>query len=441
MRASRWVALAVLCVGQLMAIIDQTIVNVALPSIQNDLGFSESGLAWVVNIYLVAVGALLLVSGWLGDIVGRRRVFLAGVVVFTIGSLLCGLASTQGFLLASRFVQGVGGALSTAVVLGMIFMMFPEPGDRLRAVGAFSFSAAAGGSVGTAVGGILTQAAGWHWVFLVNVPIGVAAVAVALRVLPRDEGAGGRIAVPWRLLRARRLAVANGVQVLLVTGGMGFMFLTTLYLQRILAFDPSRAGLAFLPAALTIASVSLVVAPRVIGRFGPRTVLLYGLGLMVVGMVYLARVPVAGHYALDVLPAMMMLGFGFGMAMPALTGVAMADAGPSDAGFASGFFNTTQQVGGAAGLAVLVAIFSGAAGSSSAAASSSTVDGYHAAYGTAAVLLGVAVVLVGLLLPGASPEVPGVAVAGARDDAGVSGSAGSVDGDGVARVAATGPRP
>src|SRR3712207_1222513 len=187
---SRWTALVVLCAGMLMVILDQTIVNVALPSIQDDLGFSQSGLAWVVNAYLIAFGGLLLLSGRLGDLVGRRRVFLAGVFVFTLASLLCGLAQSEGMLIGARFLQGAGAAMASAVVLGMIVTMFPEPRDQAKAIGIYSSVASAGASIGLLAGGVLTEAISWHWIFFVNIPIGVATAIFTLRLIDREEGIG-----------------------------------------------------------------------------------------------------------------------------------------------------------------------------------------------------------------------------------------------------------
>jgi MFS family permease len=187
---SRWIALVVLCVGFLMIILDQTIVNVALPSLQSDLGFSQSSLAWVVNAYLIAFGGLLLLAGRLGDLIGRRRIFMIGLAVFVAASALCGLAQSQSVLVGARFVQGIGGALTSAVILGMIVTMFPEPRDRAKAIGVYSFVAAAGASIGLLLGGVITEAINWHWIFFVNLPIGVATAVLALRLVDRDVGIG-----------------------------------------------------------------------------------------------------------------------------------------------------------------------------------------------------------------------------------------------------------
>ena len=454
----RWRALAVLCGGMLMTILDQTIVNVALPSIQEDLGFSRSGLAWVVNAYLVAFGGLLLLSGRLGDLAGRRNVLVAGLSVFTAASLLCGVATSPGQLVAARFVQGVGGALASAVILGMIVTLFPDPGERARAIGAFSFSAAAGGAIGNLVGGLVTEALDWHWVFLVNVPLGLAVVLLTLRTVAPDRGIGlragfdlagaalvtsglmvgvsaivgaaehgwasartlgtGALAVallagfvvrqataatpllPLRLFRSRTLTGANVVQALMVSGGFAYLFLTALYTQQVLGYGAAQVGAAILPTAIVIGVISLGLSARLVASVGPRRMVLGGLGLMAAGLALLARLPVDGGYVVDVLPAALVLGAGFGLAMPALTGLGMTGATESDSGVASGLFSTTQQIGGAFGLAVLATLAAArtddrlAAGLAEPAA---LAAGYRLAYSVAAgivlVALGVAAVL------------------------------------------------
>lgn len=473
---ARWRALAVLCAGMLMTILDQTIVNVALPSIGDDLGFRRSGLAWVVNAYMVAFGGLLLLAGRLGDLAGRRRVLVAGLVVFTGASLLCGLATTPEMLVAARFVQGAGGALASAVILGMIVTLFPEPREQARAIGAFSFSAAAGGSIGNIAGGLVTDAWGWHGVFLVNVPVGAVVVALTLRAVVPDRGLGLRAGsdvagallgtsglmlgvyaivgaaehgwtgaptlvagttaalllagfvarqataatplLPLRLFRSRNLAGANLVQALMVAGAFTFMFLTALYGQRVLGYDPGAVGLAILPAALVIGAVSLGLSARLDALVGPRVLVLAGLALMAVGLALLARLPVDGRYVTDLLPAVVVLATGFGLAMPALTGLAMADAAPADSGVASGLFTTTQQIGGAFGLAVLATLASSrtddllASGAGDAAA---LTAGYRLAFGLAAGVVVAALVVAALLLrrpaPAAQPK-QAAAVAG-----------------------------
>jgi EmrB/QacA subfamily drug resistance transporter len=401
----RWVALVVLCVGMLMIILDATVVNVALPAIQSDLGFSTSSLAWVVNAYLIAFGGLLLLAGRLGDLISRRGVFLAGLVVFTSASLLCGLAQSQAVLIAARFIQGVGGAMTSAVILGMIVTMFPEPRERARAIGVYSFVASAGGSVGLLAGGVLTQGFNWHWIFFINVPIGVATFAVALRLLAPDRGTGfgqgadvpgavlitaalmlgvyailsrslwlGAVSlvllalfvvreatapsplVPLRIFRSRVVSGANAVQALTVAGMFGMFFLGVLYLQRILHYDPLGTGLAFLPTTIVMGTLSIRYTERLITRFGARRLVLPGLVLIAVGLALFARVPVHGDYLTDVLPSILLIGTGVGVCFPALATLAMSAATDSDAGLASGLLNTTMQVGAALGLAVLATL-------------------------------------------------------------------------------------
>jgi EmrB/QacA subfamily drug resistance transporter len=412
---NRWIALYVLCVGVLMIVLDATVVNVALPAIQEDLGFSQSSLAWVVNAYLIAFGGLLLLAGRLGDLISRRGMFLAGLVVFTVASLLCGLAQSGGWLVAARFVQGIGGAMTTAVILGMIVTMFPEPREQAKAIGVFSFVASAGGSVGLLAGGVLTQAISWHWIFFINVPVGVATAVLALRLLERDEGIGfgdgadvlgaalitgslmlgvytivepaaelgwgaGRTLglgaaalgllvafvareatarsplVPLRIFRSRNVAGANVIQALTVAGMFGMFFLGVLYLQKVLGYDALQTGLAFLPTTVVIGALSVRYSERLVMRFGARTTLLPGLILIAAGLALFARVPVEGTYLFDVLPSTLLLGTGVGAAFPALMTLAMSGATQSDAGLASGLVNTTVQVGAAVGLAVLATL-------------------------------------------------------------------------------------
>ena len=437
----RQLALLVLCAGMLMIILDQTIVNVALPAIQRDLGFSASGLAWVVNASLIAFGGLLLLAGRLGDLVGRRRVFLAGLAVFTAASLLCGLATSPEMLIGARFVQGVGGALSSAVILGMIVTLFPEPGEQARAIGVFSFVASAGASIGLLAGGVLTQALDWHWIFFVNVPIGAAAFLMAARLLDAETGAGlragadavgavlvtaalmlgvytivdahsfalGALSVallgafvvrqataerpllPLRILRSRNVSGANAVQLLMVSGLLGMFFLAVLYLQRVLGYDAIETGTAFLPVSLAIGTLSLGFSARLNTRFGPRAVLLPALASIVVGLALMARAPVDGRYVVDLLPAMVLIGVGGGLAFPALMTLAMSGVKPEDSGLASGLVNTTQQVGGALGLSVLATVAAERTGGALDAAS--LVAGYQVAFVVAAGLVFAALVV------------------------------------------------
>ncbi|MEU8637580.1 MFS transporter [Amycolatopsis sp. NPDC048633] len=462
---SRGLALAVLCAASLMVVLDSSIVAVALPAIQADLGFTPAGLAWVVTAYLVAFGGLLLISGRLGDLLGRRRVFLGGLGLFTFASLIAGLASSAGVLVVSRFAQGVGGALASAVVLGMIVTMYPEPRARAKAIGVYSFTQAAGASIGLIAGGALTQALSWHWTFYVNLPIGVVALVLAVRVVEADRGPGLRAGLdvlgavlvtaavmlgvygisssawgalaaaavllaafvvrqakartpllPLRLFRLRAVTGANVVMVLMVAGMLGFQFVTALYLQQVLGLDALRTGVAFLPVPLVIAVASLGFADKLSSRFGPRTVLLSGLGLVIVGLLLLTQV--SGSYFTGVLPPLLLMGLGAGAAIPALMGLAMSDVAPEDAGVASGLINTTQQVGAAMGTAVLASL------AASRTASLGSLDhrealasGFRLAYGVSAGFLIAAAALGGLVLarrsrPAAPAPEPEVCVAG-----------------------------
>jgi EmrB/QacA subfamily drug resistance transporter len=465
---SRWLALYVLCVGVLMIVLDVTVVNVALPSIQDDLHFSTSSLAWVVNAYLIAFGGLLLLAGRFGDLLGRSRIFLLGVALFTLASLLCGLAWTQTLLVGARFVQGIAGAMTSAVVLGMIVTMFPEPRAQAKAIGVYAFVASAGGSVGLLAGGVLTQAINWHWIFFVNVPIGIATIVFARRLLDRDEGIGfgegadipgaalitsalmlgvytivkpaaengwgagrtlglgalslGLLAafvareatartplVPLRIFRSRNVSGANLIQVLSVAGMFGMFFLGALYMRRVLGYDALEIGLAFLPVTIAMGSMSIRFSEPLITRFGARALLPPGLALIALALVLLAIAPVHANYTTGLLPSMVLLGTGAGVCFPALMGVAMSGATPSDAGLASGLVNTTAQVGGALGLAVLATLSAShtnkllAQGDSTAAA---LTGGYQLAFWIAAglVLAGI-VVAVTVLRPQPAPAV------------------------------------
>jgi EmrB/QacA subfamily drug resistance transporter len=463
---ARWIALVVLCVGFLMIILDQTIVNVALPSIQEDLGFSQSSLAWVVNAYLIAFGGLLLLAGRLGDLIGRRKVFMAGLAVFTFASLLCGVSQSQEVLIGARFLQGAGGAMTAAVILGMIVTMFPEPRDQARAIGVYSFVASAGASIGLLAGGVLTEAINWHWIFFVNLPIGVATAVLAMRLLERDEGIGlgrgadvagallvtsalmltvytivkasdygwssahtlgfGALAlallvsfvvrenrtptplVPLRVFRSRIVSGANAVQALMVAGLFGMFFLGSLYLERVLGYSAIEIGLAFLPVALLIGAFSLGFSARLSERFGPRSTLLAGLTLIVAGLVVFARAPADAQYVTELLPVMVLLGIGAGLSFPALMTLAMSGATPSESGLASGLVNTTQQVGGALGLAVLATLSTTRSNTlldSGESSSSALTSGYHLAFIIAAGLVITATSLaLTVLKPGAAFE-------------------------------------
>ena len=461
----RRMALYVLCVGVLMIVLDATIVNVALPSIQDDLGFSQSDLAWVVNAYLIPFGGLLLLCGRLGDLIGQRRIFLIGLSVFTGASLLCALAQSEGLLIGARFVQGVGGAMSSAVILGMIVTMFPEPREQAKAIGAYTFVAIAGGSVGLLLGGILTEALDWHWIFFVNLPVGVATALFALRLVEGRPGIGLRAGadvpgavlltgglmlggytileagelgwgstqtlllgvvstallaafvarqarvenplMPLRLFRSRNVAGANVVQGLMIVGMFGMFFLGALYLQGILGYDALEVGLAFLPTTIVMGTMSFRLTGRLNLRYGPRATLLPAMVAIIAGLVLFARTPLDASYVVDLLPSMVLLGLGAGLAFPSLMTLAMSDATPQDSGLASGLVNTSVQVGGAIGLAVLATLATErteglvAGGESTAAALNS---GYHLAYLVGAALVVVALVIALTMLR--SPRVP-----------------------------------
>jgi EmrB/QacA subfamily drug resistance transporter len=453
-------ALVVLCAGMLMIVLDVTIVNVALPSIQADLGFSQAGLAWVVNAYLIAFGGLLLLAGRLGDLAGRRNVFLAGLAIFTVASMVCGLAQSQPMLVGARFVQGIGGALTSAVILGVIVTLFPGPRDMAKAIGVYAFVASAGGAVGLLAGGILTQAINWHWIFFVNLPIGIITAMLALRVVPRDQGAGLRAGadvigavlitgammlgvftivkpaaedgwlagrtlafgavsaallagfivrqltarnplMPLRILRARTIAAANLIQVLSVAGMFGMFFLGSLYLRRVLGYSPLQIGLAFLPVAVVMGTLSVRYTERLSARFGARKTLVAGLALIAAALFLFAQAPVGGDYALHVLPVVALMGAGAGLAFPALMTVAMAGVNPADAGLASGLVNTTAQVGGALGLAVLATVSAGrttALAARGSGALAALTGGYHLAFWIAGGLVVAAIAIAGAVL-------------------------------------------
>jgi EmrB/QacA subfamily drug resistance transporter len=465
---SRWTALVVLCVGMLMIVLDATIVNVALPSIQDDLGFSQSSLAWVVNAYLIAFGGLLLLAGRLGDLVGRRDVFLAGLVLFTAASLVCGLAQSETMLIGARFVQGVGGAMTSAVILGMIVTMFPEPGEQAKAIGVYSFVASAGGSVGLLLGGVLTETISWHWIFFVNLPIAIVTGVFALRLLGRDRGVGvsqgadvpgallivgalmvgvyaiveastygwgslhtlgfgagsvallaafvgreataGHPLVPLGIFRSRNLSGANAIQALMVAGMFGLFFLGALYLQRVLGFDSLEVGLGFLPATVIIGVLSLGFSAKLNMRFGPRAVLLPGLALIAAGLALMSQVSAGGSYWSEVLPTMVLMGTGAGLSFPSIMMLAMGGVRPEEAGLASGLVNTTMQVGGAVGLAVLATLATNRTGNLLAGGDSSVEalsGGYRLAFVVGSGLVVAAIAIAALVLrPAAVQEAP-----------------------------------
>ncbi|MGW4365533.1 MFS transporter [Nocardia takedensis] len=463
MISSRGAALAVLATGMLMTILDGSIVTVAMPAMQADLGLSAAGLTWVVNAYLIAFGSLLLLSGRLGDLLGRRRVLLAGTGVFVAASVLAGLATDPSVLIAARFLQGVGSAMSGAVSLGIVVTLFPSPDERAKAFGVFAFTGAAGASLGQVLGGVLTDALSWHWIFLINVPIGVAALALTVVFVPADAGLGWRAGadllgaglvtvglmaliaavvepevrwsgavaavvllggfllrqakartplMPLRLLRSRQVAGANALQILMIGAMFSFQILIALYMQSVPRYSALETGLAMLPAALAIAVISLAVSARVIARVGERLTLMIGLAALTLALGLLTRLPVHADYVTDLLPVMLLVAGG-GLALPALTGLGMSGAGPDDAGLASGLFNTTQQLGMALGVAVLSTLAaqrSAARVAAGVAESEALTSGYRLAFAVGAGLLLVSIGIAAVILRNPTPvEGRGVA--------------------------------
>jgi len=468
---NRWIALYVLCTGVLMIVLDVTVVNVALPTIQDDLEFTQSSLAWVVNAYLIAFGGLLLLAGRFGDLIGRRTIFLAGLFVFTVASLLCGVAQSQEMLVIARFVQGIGGAMTSAVVLGMIVTMFPEPGEQARAIGVYAFVASAGGSIGLLAGGVLTQAINWHWIFFVNVPIGIATAVMTLRLLHKDEGIGldkgsdipGAVLitsslmlgvytivkpaaedgwgsgqalglgaaslvllaafiareatarnplVPLRIFRSRNVSGANLIQALTVAGMFGMFFLGALYLQRVLGYDALETGLAFLPTTIVMGVITVRYSEPLIMRFGARTLLFPGLALIAIGLALFTLAGPNDGY-LNVLPVIILIGAGVAVCFPALMTLAMSGATQEDAGLASGLINTTAQVGGALGLAVLATVSASHTENlldEGKGLPSALTSGYHVAFWIGAACVVAAIVVAATVLESVSPatdQAPG----------------------------------
>jgi EmrB/QacA subfamily drug resistance transporter len=478
---SRWLALYVLCLGDLMIVLDQSIVNVALPSIRTDLGFSQASLAWVVNAYLLTFGGFLLLSGRLGDLRGNKRVFLGAVVAFTVASTVCGLAPSASFLVVGRAVQGLAGAGVSAVALALIMGLFSEPADRAKAMGVFGFVMSGGGAVGVLAGGVLTGLLSWHWIFLVNVPVGIAVVIAARAVLPADAvvpgstrldvpGAvlvtsalmlavyaivGGNEAgwtstrtlsllavaavlfiafivreqkasaplVPLRLFKLRNVTVSQIVGVLWAAAMFAWFFLAALYLQQVLGYSALEVGLAFVPTSLVMMICSLKVSDRLVMAYGIRPPLTVGLGLAAVSLGLFAMAPVDGNFVTDVLPSMVLLGIGAGIAFNPVLLAAMGDVEPHEAGLASGVVNTSFMMGGALGLAVLVAV-SDSRTASLLAGGANPVEALHGglqiAFAVGAVAAALAAVVGGVFLrpqPMAMPEADG-AVGSDEDEQG-----------------------
>jgi len=443
---TRWLALVILCVGDLMIVVDTTVVNVALPSIRHDLGFSQTSLAWVVNAYMLTFGGFLLLAGRFGDLFGHRRLFLAGTAAFTTASLICGVSTSQGMLIAARAIQGLGGAVVSALAFSLIVVLFTEPAERAKAMGVFGFVMSGGGSIGVLAGGVLTDLVGWHWIFLVNLPIGIAVTVTGLRYLPtvRPHGGrqrvdfGGAVAItlgsvlavyavvngnsagwtsaqtlgllgtaaailalfvawearvsaplmPLRIFRHRNLSVANVVGVLWAAAMFALFFLSALYLQLVLGYSPLDVGLAFLPGNLLMMAFSLGLSAKLVLRYGFRAPLAAGLLVAAASLLWLARAPVHGSFVVDVLPSMLLIGIGGGLAFNPVLMAAMSDVAPEESGLASGIANTSFMMGGAIGLAVLASVASARTShllASGHGGLSALTGGYHLAFMVGAV--------------------------------------------------------
>jgi EmrB/QacA subfamily drug resistance transporter len=456
---TRWLALVILCVGDLMIVVDTTVVNVALPSIRGDLGFSQTSVAWVINAYLLTFGGFLLLAGRFGDLFGHRRLFLVGVGAFTIASLVCGISTTKGMLIGARAVQGLGGAVVSAVAFSLIVVLFTEPSERAKAMGVFGFVMSGGGSIGVLAGGVLTDLVGWHWIFLVNLPIGVAVLIAGLRLLPAVETGAeqtkldvpGAVAItgamvlavyaivngnsagwtslrtlgllaaavvigaafvawesrvaaplmPLRIFRHRNLSVANVVGILWAASMFALFFLSALYLQQVLHYSPLKVGLAFLPGNLLMMAFSLGLSAKLVMRFGFRLPLAFGLGVAALSLAWFARVPVNGSFLVDILPSMLLIGIGGGLAFNPVLMAAMSDVEPQDAGLASGITNTAFMMGGALGLAVLASAASARTNhlaSSGEGHLAALTGGYHVAFAIGAIFALTAAIVGGALL-------------------------------------------
>jgi len=461
---SPWLVLVLVCLAQFMVVLDATIVNVALPSIQADLDFSVSSLQWVVNAYTLVFGGFLLLGGRAADLIGRRRLFLAGIVLFSIASLLCGLATSSSWLIGARALQGLGAALVSPAALSIVINTFPDGPARTKALSAWAAIAVGGGAVGLLLGGILTEYLAWEWIFFVNVPVGVVALLLSARYVPESRGIGvrrgfdlaGAVSVTGGLMllvygivkaqdwgwgsartlgviaaalvllatflvielrsanplvrlgifRKRSLASANGVMLVVAGGLFAMFFLASLYVQQVLDFTPVEAGLAFLPLTAGIVAAS-VAAQQLIARLGVRPVVITGLALATVGLLLLAFVSPNGTYAADVLPGILVMAVGLGLTFVPLTLIATTNVAQDDAGLASGLFNTSQQVGGALGLAILSTLAAsrtesvlGDLGHPATAAerTSALVDGFQVAFAAGAGLTAIGMILVAVLV-------------------------------------------
>ena len=461
----RWLALYVLCFGDVLIVLDSTIVNVALPSIQADLGFSEASLAWVVNAYLLTFGGFLLLGGRLSDLFGRRRLFLIGLALFTATSLACGLAGSQEFLVVARAMQGFGGAIVSVVALSLIMTIFTDPAERAKAMGIFGFVLSGGGTAGVLLGGVLTDLFAWNWIFLVNLPIGIAVFALCLSLLPNDSGSAddrrldvtgavtvtaavmlgtyavingnengwtsgttigllaGAVALlavfitvearvgsplmPLGLFRLRNISVANAVGALMAASMFGWFFLAALYLQLVLGYSPLEVGLAFLPTTLVMGAGSIALSDRLVMRFGIKPPLVAGMTFFAIGLLLFTQAPADGSFVADVLPGMLVMGIGGGITFNPLLLAAMGDVPPSEAGLASGIVNTAFMMGGALGLAVLVSVADSRTDSLRSGGDGTLValtGGYHAAFLVAAAFAAIGALLALLLRPVTLPS-------------------------------------
>jgi EmrB/QacA subfamily drug resistance transporter len=477
----RWIALGVVCLAQLMNVLDTTIVNVALPTIQHDLHFTQSNLTWVINAFLITFGSFLLLAGRLGDLIGRKRVFLAGVLIFTTASMLCGLAPSQGFLIGARFLQGFGAAFSASVILAIVVTEFPKPAERAKAMSAYVFTAVAGGSLGLLIGGALTQALSWHWIFFVNFPIGIVTFVAGRALLPENSGIGIKNGVDWlgsllvtvglmsaiyaiiqvtshgwgsvqvlapggvaaaligafltlesrlenpimplRILRLRGLIGSSAVRAFLVTGMYSTFFLGALYLEHVLRYSALDTGLAFLPWTITVGVLSLGVTARLVSRFGPMRVLFAGLATVIVGLLLLSTTGLHTGFFPTIFFAYFAIGLGIGTSFMPLLTIAMSDVPAGDAGLGSGIINVSQQVSGAFGLAVLstfAATRSKALATSGHGAAVSLIGGYHLAFeiGAGCLLVGIILAFVVLRPLVARARLVAVPDSGANRDSG-----------------------
>jgi EmrB/QacA subfamily drug resistance transporter len=462
----RWIALGVLCLGQLMMVLDATIVNVALPSIQHDLHFTQGNLTWVIDAYLITFGGFLLLAGRMGDLVGRKRVFLTGLVLFTVASVLCGVSDSQTMLIGARFIQGIGGAVASAVILAIIVTEFPERAEQAKAMGMYAFVSAGGGSIGLLAGGALTQSLDWHWIFFVNVPIGVITFLLGSALIEENKGIGlaggvdvagsvlitlatmlGAFAIvksteygilsartlgvggaslvllgafftlesrisnpimPLRILRLRMLMGSSLVRGLLVTGMFSAFFLGALYLERVLGYNAIDTGLAFMPLTISIAALSMGLAVKAVTRFGPLNTLAAGLAGIAAGLLLLATQGVHASYFPGLFFAFLLIGLGAGASFLPLLTMGMADAPAQDAGLASGIINVSVQLFGAIGLATLGTIATDhtkALSTDGHSLASALTGGYHLAYLVAATCVGLGILAAFLILRPPAPTV------------------------------------